>query len=109
MDGKMWIEDGHLWYKPEEEGPPLIFPPICDRRAILNPVLAALAAPSRAWLYALLHLQYWWKGIYKDCLKQARLAVVSQVERAQFTKPPYLCPAEKGGAPLRIWLIDTIT
>ena len=31
------------------------------------------------------------------------------MERARFPKPPYLYPAEKGGAPLRIWAIDTIT
>ena len=28
MEGKMWITDNRLWYKPEENGPPLIIPPI---------------------------------------------------------------------------------
>ena len=77
MDGKMWMEDGRLWYKPEEEGPPLIVPPIRDQRAIVKAVHATLAAPSGARLYALLRSWYWWKGKYKDCLKRARLAVVS--------------------------------
>ena len=77
MDGKMWMEDGHLWYKPEEEGPPLIVPLIRDRHAIVKAVHATLAAPSGEQLYALLRSRYWWKGIYKDCLKRARLAVVS--------------------------------
>ena len=73
----MWMEDGHLWYKPEEEGPPLIVRPIHDRCAIVKAVHAALAAPSGERLYALLRSRYWWKGIYKDCLKRAPLAVVS--------------------------------
>ena len=34
--------------------------------------------------------------------------MASQVERANFKQPPYLHPAEKGGAPFRIWCVDTI-
>ena len=54
MDGKMWIEDEHLWYKLEEEGPPLIVPPIHNRCAIVKAVHATMAAPSGECLYTLL-------------------------------------------------------
>ena len=73
MDGEMWILDGSLGQK-LEEGLPLIIPPIC---AIVKAEHAALAAPSGERLYTILYLRYWWRGIYKDCLKRAYLAVVS--------------------------------
>ena len=90
-------------------GPPKRVPPLRDRRALVREALHATGYPHGLRLYELLSQRYYWTGMQQDCIEESAGAMPRQFESARFRPPPYLSPSPKGGAPFRLWCLDTIT
>ena len=55
-----------------------------------------------------MRLQFYWRGMWTDCITTARSCPVRQKEQARFPQPPYLMTTERMSEPFRCWAVDSI-
>ena len=55
-----------------------------------------------------MRLQFYWRGMWMDCITTAWSCPVCQKEQARFPQQPYLMTTECMSEPFRCWAVDSI-